>query len=262
MLLGRARVGSRTIHGIVEGDTIHAVRGGLFGRLERTGESFTAREATLLAPTRPSKVVAIGLNYRTHLGDDRDAPANPEPFLKAPSSVIGAGEAIVIPSDAGRVDEEGEVVAVIGRRGRDIPEDRVDDYVLGYTGGNDVSARHWQRDDLQWWRAKSADTFTAVGPFIATDLDPEHIGLRVLVNGEVVQQATTADLIHSVRKCIAWISRSMTLERGDLVFTGTPGETRQLQPGDSVRVEVEGVGYLVNPVVAESSGMRGNPAGQ
>ena len=252
MLLGRARVGRRTVHGIVEGDTLHVVRGGLFGRLERTGESFTAREATLLAPTRPSKVVAIGLNYRTHLGDERPAPANPEPFLKAPSSVIGAGEAIVLPADAGPVDEEGEVVAVIGRRGRDIPEERVDEYVLGYTGGNDVSARRWQRDDLQWWRAKSADTFTAVGPFIATGLDPENIGLRVLVNGEVVQEASTADLIHSIRSCIAWISRSMTLERGDLIFTGTPGETRRLADGDSVRVEVEGVGYLVNPVVAGS----------
>ena len=251
MLLGRARVGRRIVHGIVEGDTLHVIRGGYHGRRERTGESFTAREATLLAPTVPTKVVAIGLNYRTHLGDDRPAPANPEPFLKAPSSVIGAGDAIVLPADAGPVDEEGEVVAVIGRRGRNIPEERVDEYVLGYTGGNDVSARRWQRDDLQWWRAKSADTFTAVGPFIATDLDPERIGLRVLVNGEVVQQATTADLIHSVRACISWISRSMTLERGDLIFTGTPGETRRLAPGDSVRVEVEGVGFLVNPVVAE-----------
>ena len=262
MLLGRVRVGRRTLSGIVEGDTIHVVRGGLFGRLERTGESFTAREATLLAPVAPSKVVAIGLNYRTHLGDERPAPANPEPFLKAPSSVIGAGDAIVLPADAGRVDEEGEVVAVIGRRARNISEDEVDDYVLGYTGGNDVSARAWQGNDLQWWRAKSSDTFTPVGPFIATDLDPEHIGLRVLVNDEVVQEATTADLIHSIRACIAWISRSMTLERGDLVFTGTPGETRRLAAGDSVRVEVEGVGFLVNPVVAESRGMRGNPAGQ
>ena len=255
MLLGRARVGRRIVHGIVEGSTLHVVRGGLFGRLERTGESFTAAEARLLAPVRPSKVVAIGLNYRTHLAagaEARPEPANPEPFLKAPSSVIGAGDAIVLPADAGPVDEEGEVVAVISRRARNITEDQVDDYVLGYTGGNDVSARAWQGNDLQWWRAKSSDTFTAVGPFIATDLDPEHIGLRVLVNGELVQEASTADLIHSVRACIAWISRSMTLERGDLVFTGTPGTTRRLAPGDSVRVEVEGVGYLVNPVVAES----------
>lgn len=257
MLLARARAGGKTVHGIVEGETLHIVRGGLFGRRERTGERVPLATARLLAPVRPSKVLAIGLNYRSHLagqpaGIVRDEPAQPEPFLKAPSSVIGPGEAIVLPADAGPVDEEGEVVAVIARRARNIPEERVDDYVLGYTCGNDVSARRWQGDDLQWWRAKSADTFTAVGPWIATDLDPEHIGLRVRVDGEEVQAATTADLIHSIRRCISYISRAMTLERGDLVFTGTPGETRRLAPGNTVEVEVEGVGVLANPVVAGS----------
>ena len=156
----------------------------------------------------------------------------------------------VLPAGSDHVDEEGEIVAVIGRRGRDIPEGRAAEYVLGYTCGNDVSARDWQRDDLQWWRAKSADTFTAVGPWIATDLDPDRISIAVRVNGEEVQRATSADLIHSVRSCIAHISRAMTLERGDLIFTGTPGETRQLAPGDTVEVEVGGVGVLRNPVVA------------
>ena len=257
MLLARARLAGRIVHGIVEGDELRLVRGGLFGRREPTGERVALAEARLLAPTRPSKVLAIGLNYRSHLaspaGADRAEPAQPEAFIKTPSSVIGPGEAIVLPPDAGPVDEEGEVVAVIGRRGRDIPEDRVDDdYILGYTCGNDVSARRWQRDDLQWWRAKSSDTFTAVGPWIATDLDPERIGLRVRVNGEEVQAATTADLIHSIRRCVSCISRAMTLERGDLVFTGTPGETRQLAAGDRVEVELEGVGVLSNPVVAGS----------
>ena len=256
MLLARARLAGRIVHGTVEGDELQLVRGGLFGRREPTGERVALAGARLLAPTRPSKVLAIGLNYRSHLalpaGADRAEPAQPEAFIKTPSSVIGPGEAIVLPPDAGPVDEEGEVVAVIGRRGRDIPEDRVDDYILGYTCGNDVSARRWQRDDLQWWRAKSSDTFTAVGPGIATDLDPERIGLRVRVNGEEVQAATTADLIHSIRRCVSYISRAMTLERGDLVFTGTPGETRQLSAGDRVEVELEGVGVLSNPVVAGS----------
>ena len=252
MLLARARVRGRIVHGIVEGETLHVVRGGLFGRREPTGERVPLSEARLLAPTRPSKVVAIGLNYHTHLAaqEDREAPAHPEPFLKTPSSVIGPDEPIVLPPDAGLVDEEGEVVVVIGRRGRHIPEERADDYVLGYSCGNDVSARRWQREDLQWWRAKSSDTFTAVGPWIATGLDPEEIALRVRVNGEEVQRASTAELIHSIRRCIAFISRVMTLERGDLIFTGTPGETTELAPGDLVEVEVGGVGVLSNPVLA------------
>ena len=258
MLLARARVGRRIVHGVVEGGTLHVVRGGLFGRLDATGERAPLDGARLLAPVRPGKVLAIGLNYRSHLASGgaaagaaaRPAPAQPEPFLKAASSVIGPGEAIVLPPDAGRVDAEGEVVAVIGRRARNVPEERAGDYVLGYTCGNDVSAREWQRGDLQWWRAKSADTFTAVGPWIATGLDPGALALAVRVNGEEVQRGGAADLIHPVRRCVARISGAMTLEPGDLVFTGTPGETRRLAPGDLVEVEVEGVGVLRNPVAA------------
>ena len=254
MLLARARVRGKIVHGVVEDGSLQLIRGGLFGRRERSGERVPLEEARLLAPTRPSKVLAIGLNYRSHLAataaQARPEPERPEPFIKTPSSVIGPGEPIVLPPGAGRVDEEGEVVAVIGRRGRDIPEERAEDYILGYTCGNDISAREWQRGDLQWWRAKSADTFSAVGPWIATGLDPEAIAIAVRVNGEEVQRSTTADLIHSVRRCVAHISSAMTLERGDLIFTGTPGETRSLAPGDSVEIEVGGVGVLRNPVVA------------
>ena len=257
MLLARARAGRRVVSGIVEGETLHVVRGGLFGGLDATGERVALPGARLLTPVRPGKVLAIGLNYRSHLearpgggGGDAEAPARPEPFLKAPSSVIGPGEAIVLPPDAGRVDEEGEVVAVIGRRARGVTEEEAAACVLGYTCGNDVSARRWQAEDLQWWRAKSSDTFPAVGPWIAPGLDPERIGLRVRVNGEEAQAATTADLIHPILRCVSWISRAVTLERGDLVFTGTPGETRRLVPGDIVEVEAEGVGVLSNPVAA------------
>ena len=256
MLLARARFGRRIVSGVVEGGTLHAVRGGLFGSLEATGERIALERARLLAPVRPGKVLAIGLNYRSHLearpggGAEAEAPPHPEAFLKAPSSVIGPGEAIALPPDAGPVDEEGEVVAVIGRRCRNATEEEAAACVLGYTCGNDVSARRWQAEDLQWWRAKSADTFTAVGPWIATGLDPERIGLRVRVNGEEAQAATTADLIHPILRCVSWISRAMTLERGDLVFTGTPGTTRRLAPGDAVEVEADGIGVLSNPVVA------------
>lgn len=251
MRIARIRFRGRSRYAVLIDDTLHLVRGGLFGRLERTGEQILLRDARLLAPVRPSKIVAIGLNYRSHL-DERELPAQPEPFLKAPSSLIGPGDAIVLPAGAQRVDEEAEVVAVIGRRTRNITESEVDAHILGFTCGNDVSARDWQQGDLQWWRAKSSDTFTAVGPWIVTGLDPEHIGLQARVNGTTVQQADTSELIHSIRRCIAYISSAMTLERGDLVFTGTPGTTAQLQPGDRVEIEVDGVGVLENPVVASA----------
>ena len=251
MRIARVRHNGKTSAAIVRGRSFHLVRGGPFGRLEPTGERAPLSKVKLLTPVQPSKIVAIGINYRSHAGD-RAAPAEPQPFLKAPSSLIGPGETILLPPDAGRVDAEAEVVAVIGRRARNLSEAEVDSHVLGYTCGNDVSARDWQRDDLQWWRAKSSDTFTAVGPCIQTGLGPERIRLVGRLNGKRVQRAHTGQLIHSIRKCIAHISAAMTLERGDLVFTGTPGATVEIQPGDVFEVEVEGVGVLRNPVVAIS----------
>lgn len=251
MRIARVRVDGRTSTAVIKGRTAHLVKGTPFGGLQEKGESYALSKVSLLAPVRPGKVVAIGLNYRSHVESrvvQREEPKQPEPFLKASTSVIGPGEAILIPSDAGRVDEEGEVVAVISRRARNLTEADVDAHVLGYMAGNDVSARQWQRDDLQWWRAKSADTFTAVGPWITTGLDPERLSLVVRLNGEVIQQAETSALIHSIRKCIAFITSAMTLEPGDLVFTGTPGTTSEIHPGDLVEVEVGGVGVLTNPV--------------
>jgi 2-keto-4-pentenoate hydratase/2-oxohepta-3-ene-1,7-dioic acid hydratase in catechol pathway len=225
------------------------VRGGPLGGLAETGDVYPLSQVTLLPPVQPGKIVAIGLNYYTHIGE-RAIPQKPEPFLKAPSSLLGPGGTIVLPPDAGRVDEEGEIVAVMGRRARNLSEDQVDDYVFGYTCGNDVSAREWQAGDLQWWRAKSSDTFSAVGPWIATGLDPEHIDIAVRLNGEEVQRASTQELIYSIRRCISFITSAMTLEPGDLVYTGTPGATSQLQPGDRVEVDVSGIGVLTNSVAA------------
>jgi 2-keto-4-pentenoate hydratase/2-oxohepta-3-ene-1,7-dioic acid hydratase in catechol pathway len=247
MHIARVRHEGKASAAIVEGSTAHLVRGGPFGSLERTGVAAAEGVAKLLVPSEPSKIVAIGINYQSHAGE-RTAPGQPEAFLKAPSSLIAAGGTIVLPPNAGRVDAEAEVVAIIGRRARNISEADVDDYVAGYTCGNDVSAREWQQSDLQWWRAKSSDTFTSVGPWMETGMDPENIHLIGRLNGEVVQEATTGELVHSIRKCIATISRSMTLERGDMVFTGTPGQTTQLRDGDVFEVEIEGIGRLRNHV--------------
>ncbi len=251
--IARVRVEGRTSTAVVRGRRVHLVRGGPLGTRQETGETYPLSQVQLLPPVKAGKIVAIGLNYYTHIGD-RAIPSKPEPFLKTPSSVIGTGDAIVLPSDAGRVDEEGEVVAVIGRRARNLREEDVDDYVFGYTCGNDVSAREWQAGDLQWWRAKSSDTFTAVGPWIVTGLNPDDMDIAVRVNGKEVQRANTSELIYSIRKCIAFITSAMTLEPGDLVFTGTPGATTQLNAGDSVEVEVGGIGILVNRVRAEGAG--------
>lgn len=233
---------------LVEGDQVKLVRGGPLGRYVQTGETAPLSAVQLLSPIpRPSKIVAIGINYQTHAGAGT-APEQPEPFLKAPSSLIGHEQTILLPPDAEHVHAEAEVVAVIGRRARNISETDVDRYVAGYTCGNDVSGRAWQRSDLQWWRAKSADTFTAAGPWIETELGPEDLHLIGRLNGEVVQDASTAELVHSIRKCIAYISRAMTLEPGDMIFSGTPGTTVELHAGDVFEVEVEGVGVLRNPV--------------
>jgi 2-keto-4-pentenoate hydratase/2-oxohepta-3-ene-1,7-dioic acid hydratase in catechol pathway len=247
--IARVRADGRTSTALVRGRRVHLVRGGPLGSLEETGDIYPLSQVTLLTPVQPGKVVAIGLNYYTHIGS-RAIPTKPEPFLKAPNSLIGPGGTIILPPDAGRVDEEGEIVAVISRRARNLSEDQVDDYVLGYTAGNDVSAREWQASDLQWWRAKSSDTFTAMGPWITTGLDPEKIDIAVRLNGTEVQKASTAELIYSVRACIAFITSAMTLEPGDVVFTGTPGATSQLSAGDRVEVEVGGVGVLSNLVAA------------
>lgn len=247
MRIARARYDGKRTTVIVQDDWAQLVRGGPFGRLNPTGERIPLSEIQLLAPVRPTKIVAIGVNYHTHVGD-RTVPSEPQPFLKAPSSLIGPGEPILLPKDAGRIDEEAEIVAVIGRRARNLDEHQVDRHILGYTCGNDVSARDWQRDDLQWWRAKSSDTFTSVGPWIETDMDPERIHLEGYVNGKCVQEADTSMLIHSIRKCVAHVSQAMTLERGDLIFTGTPGVTEQLHAGDVVEVKIEGIGSLTNPV--------------
>ncbi len=256
MLLARFRHGDRVRYGIVEGDHVRPIEGGLFEKYRPLDETLSLPEVTLLAPVRPGKILAAAVNYRSHVPPSRaiikeeEPPAVPQLFLKPSSSIIGPDEAIALPAEARRVDLEGELVAVIGRTCRDVPPQEALAYVFGYTCGNDVSARHWQRDDLQWWRAKGCDTFAPIGPLIATGLDPTNLSLQTRLNGDLVQSTSTGMLIHGVAALISFASRHMTLEPGDLLFSGTPGETPALSPGDVVEVEIEGVGVLRNPVVA------------
>lgn len=237
-------------YGVVEGDTVRQITGTPFEPHKVTDHKHRLSEVKLLPPCEPRKMLAIALNYPTHLGT-REPPKQVEPFIKALNCLGATEDAIIIPRDAGRVDEEGELVAVIGRRCKNVTQERALDYVFGYTCGNDVSARVWQRGDIQWWRAKSADTFGPVGPFIATGLDWRKLMLRVRVNGQEVQASSTGELLFGVPALVSAISQSVTLEPGDMIFTGTPGKTTELHPGDVVEVEVSDVGVLRNPVRAE-----------
>jgi 2-keto-4-pentenoate hydratase/2-oxohepta-3-ene-1,7-dioic acid hydratase in catechol pathway len=256
--------------GLLERNQVAVLVSDLFKERRLRGARLPLAEVTLLPPVRPSKIIAVALNYMDHLptgggfissarggptsggGErDREPPSAPELFLKTPSAVVGPEEAIVIPAGAGRVDAEGELVAVIGRRARGLSPEEALGCVLGYTCGNDVSAREWQRGDIQWWRAKSSDTFAPVGPCIVDEVDPANLELQTRVNGEVKQRGNTRLLIHDVAHIISFASRVMTLEPGDLIFTGTPGTTPTLSPGDVVEVEIEGIGVLRNPVRGE-----------
>jgi 2-keto-4-pentenoate hydratase/2-oxohepta-3-ene-1,7-dioic acid hydratase in catechol pathway len=259
MLFCRFRHNGEESHGVVEDDRVTPLTGDLFGAYELRPGSIALGKVELLPPVDPRNILAAAVNYQSHVPSGRtvlkddEAPSVPQLFLKPSSSVIGPGGTIILPEGARRVDAEGELVAVMGKECRKISQEDALDYVFGYTCGNDVSARHWQRDDVQWWRAKGSDTFTAIGPYIATGLDPENTELRTLVNGEEKQAANTSALIHSLAKIISFASQVVTLHPGDLVFTGTPGETPTLEDGDVVDVEIAGIGVLSNPVQAEGA---------
>ncbi len=214
------------------------------------GNSFALDDVQLLAPCEPRSIFAVGLNYRSHLGQ-RPAPADPEIFYKPVSALQHPDGPIVIPEGAVDVHFEGEMVAVIGLEVRNATLDQARAAIFGLTCGNDVSDRNWQRGagkDLQWWRAKGSDTFAPLGPAVVTGLDSAGLLLQTRVNGETLQSQSTSDLLFDIPTIVRWISRWVTLSPGDLIYTGTPGNTRALVPGDVVEVELEGVGVLRNPV--------------
>jgi 2-keto-4-pentenoate hydratase/2-oxohepta-3-ene-1,7-dioic acid hydratase in catechol pathway len=212
--------------------------------------SFALDEVKLLAPVVPSKVVCVGRNYREHAAElGNRMPDEPLLFLKAPSSVIASGDSIELPSASQQVEHEGELGVVIGRLARRLSSD--DDplsYVLGYTCVNDVTARDLQRKDVQFTRGKSFDTFCPVGPWIESNIDPSNVAVETRLNGEVKQKGNTADMAFPVAFLIRYISEIMTLYPGDLIATGTPAGVSRMKPGDTVEVEVTGIGILRNEV--------------
>ena len=237
-----------TSYGILEGETIRELRGDLFANPQPTGRTVRLADAKLLAPCVPSKVIAVGLNYKSHLGTQQPA-AYPGLFAKYPSSIIATGENIVIPPDSKNTHYEGELVVVIGKQARNVSVEEAASYIFGVTAGNDVSERDWQAADLQWFRAKASDTFGPLGPAIVTGLNYNDLQLTTRLNGQVVQTQRTSDLIFTIATQISYLSKYITLMPGDVIYTGTPGTTRAMKGGDVVEVEIEGVGILRNPVV-------------
>jgi 2-keto-4-pentenoate hydratase/2-oxohepta-3-ene-1,7-dioic acid hydratase in catechol pathway len=233
-------------------DQIGEIEGDLFGKYRRRDAHLPLNEVKLLAPATPSKIVCVGRNYIDHARElGNEVPQIPLIFLKPPSSIIAPGETIYLPPQSKQVEHEAELVVVIGKRGRRIIAEEAKNYILGYTIGNDVTARDLQKIDDQWTRAKGFDTFCPFGPWIDTDFDPADALITCRVNGQMRQMASTRDMVFSVSTLIAYISSIMTLEPGDLIFTGTPAGVGPLHDGDVVEVEIDGLGHLSNPVKAE-----------
>lgn len=241
--------GTHSAYGILAGQQIRELSGAPWSDARPAGRTVRTADVRLLAPVEPGKIIAVGLNYKSHIGE-RPAAAYPGLFAKYPSSVIGPGDSIVRPPDAGNLHYEGEMVIVIGRRAKNVPREQAADYVFGVTAGNDVSERDWQRNDLQWLRAKASDAFAPIGPMIVRGLDYNDLHLVTRVNGEVRQDSRTSLLIFDVADVVSYVSRYVTLDPGDVIFTGTPGTTRAMENGDVVEIELEGVGVLRNTVVA------------
>lgn len=216
-------------------------------------------ELSLLPVVAPSKIVCVGLNYRAHAAEiDMPVPEEPVFFLKAPTTVIGTGQPVLLPSGVGRIDYEGELALVVGRQCRNISPEQAREHIFGFTCANDVTARDIQKRDGLFGRCKGYDTFCPVGPWIETALeDPGTLAIRTLVNGEVRQQGDTSDMLFHPFELLSSISRVMTLLPGDLVLTGTPEGVGPIHAGDEVRVEIDEVGILFNPVLPAEDGPEG-----
>ena len=245
-------------YGVLDGNDIQGMRGSPFtcfkgpnSAVAYDGTVFKLNEVKLLAPCMPSKIVCLGLNYRSHAEEVKlPIPDLPLIFLKPSTAVIGPDADIILPADSRRVDYEAELGAVIGKRAKAVSKDNARDFVLGYTCVNDVSERYAQSEDGQWTRAKGYDTFAPLGPWIETGIIPDDLRVEAYLNGELRQSARTSDLVFNIAELISFISNVMTLLPGDVIATGTPSGIGRMAPGDVVEVKIEGIGTLSNFVVS------------
>ncbi|MEN9967620.1 MAG: hypothetical protein RL036_853 [Actinomycetota bacterium] len=251
MRVARFSLNGEPKFGIVDGPELVVLNGHpLVAGYDTTGERIPIKDVKLLAPTIPSKVVCVGLNYADHIGeiDGASAAAEPTLFLKPSSSIVGPGDAIVLPSQSNKVELEVELTIVMGQIAKNVSEEDALNYVWGFTIANDVTARDLQFSDQQWARAKSFDSFCPIGPWIETEFVPDGQELTSRINCETKQASTLSHMLHNVPKLISYVSQNMTLLPGDVILTGTPAGISQIVSGDVVECEVEGIGTLVNPV--------------
>ncbi len=249
MRIVRFSVSGKTKYGVQEGKVIRCLRGSPFSRITFNGTEYNLKEVKLLAPCTPSKIVCLGLNYRSHAEETNlPIPEVPLIFMKPSTAVIGPDDTIVLPSGTKRTDYEGELGVVIGKKSRAVKEEEAPGYIFGYTCFNDVSERYNQRDDGQWTRAKGYDTFAPMGPCIETEVSPHDLKIETFLNGELRQLGCTSDFIFDVCKAVSFISGVMTLLPGDVIATGTPSGIGGMKDGDIVEISIEKIGSLRNPV--------------
>lgn len=246
----RFKYEDKVCFGLLEGDKINILDRSYFENgWQKTGQAISIENVRLLAPVEPSKIVCIGLNYAKHIEELGHAfHEDPVIFLKPTTTLIGPEEEILIPAMSQQVEYEAELVVVVGKTAKNISETEAEDYIFGYTCGNDVTARDLQKKDGQWTRSKGFDTFCPIGPWIVSGLEPENLSIRSLLNGEVRQSSNTQNLINSVPKLVSYISQIMTLNPGDLIMTGTPEGVGPMKSGDVISVHIEGIGELRNRV--------------
>jgi 2-keto-4-pentenoate hydratase/2-oxohepta-3-ene-1,7-dioic acid hydratase in catechol pathway len=256
MKIYRFRAEGRVAYGVLQGETLYPVEGSIFEDFTVGPAGHPVGAVTLLAPCEPTKIVAVGRNYQDHAAEmGNPLPEEPLIFLKPSTAVIGPHDPILYPRMSHRVDYEGELALVIKRRVSQLGDDEpVEPYILGYTCFNDVTARDLQEKDKQFTRAKSFDTFAAVGPCLALGLDPSRLEIKTFLNGKLRQSSNTRHLIFPVPRLVRFISRVMTLLPGDIVSTGTPAGIGPMNPGDAVDIQIEGIGTLSNRVLRVTEG--------
>ena len=234
-------------YGVIIDNKVHQLTKAPYLGGVKTGKTANLDKIILLAPAEPSKVSAVGYNYHSHRGD-MELPAHPPIFLKLPTSIIATNESIIYPNGATDVHYEAELVVVMGKTASKVSKEDAENYIFGVTAGNDVSERNWQANDLQWFRGKAADTFAPLGPEIVTGLNYKDLLVQSRLNGKIMQSQRTQDHIHDIDAIVSHISQTVTLFPGDVIYTGTPGSTTAMVPGDIIEIEVEGVGILRNTI--------------
>lgn len=249
MKLAKIEVNGKTRDAVYKGGKYYLIKGDMFD-IKSVNTSPVKGAVKLLPPVNPTKIVALGANYRKH-AEEFNIKVNPDPiiFMKPVTAMIADGENIVLPPDATKVDYEAELAIVIDRDIKNVEECEALKYVLGYTCANDVSERVFQKLDGQWLRAKGFDTFCPIGPYIETEIDASFVDLKTVLNGKVVQSGNTRDMINGLAKTVSFISKVMTLKKGDVILTGTPEGVGQIKAGDTVQIVIEGIGTLTNKVI-------------